>query len=128
LTTYTIIWELMSGYNDMENVKVKAQLPEGVQTTGQISPASSKFLVSESRELEWVVEALPAGNKTLSVAFQVQFVPSVAQKGSLAQIMGQVRAIGEDTFTASQLEASDNSLDTSLPDDPTVSHSGGIVQ
>ncbi len=128
LTTYTVVWELQNTSNDLENVKVRALLPEGVQMTGQIAPASAKLSLSENRELEWDAGSLPASSQALSVVFQVQFVPAVEQKGSLAQIMGQVKATGEDTFTTSILEASDNSLDTSLPDDPTVSHSGGIVQ
>lgn len=128
-TSYTVIWELKNSYNDMDNVKVRAQLGEGVRLIQQnIPPASEMKLNEETRELEWSVPYLPAGTASLKAVFQIQFIPAESQRGSVAQLVGSVMAIGRDTFTGSTLEATDNALDTSLPDDPAHSSFFGIIQ
>ncbi|MDO8473961.1 MAG: hypothetical protein Q7S62_00175 [bacterium] len=131
-TTYTVIWQVKNVYNDAENVTVRATLPQEVSLTGKIFPDNAPLtLDSASREIVWKVGDVPAGTGTFdpitSIAFQVAFLPTASQKGSVAQIIGEARVQGSDVFSEQTLAGSSKPLTTNLPDDPSA-QGKGIVQ
>lgn len=134
-TTYTIIWQAKNFYNDLKNVKVKASLPPEVKLTGKIFPESeiSKFAFdSVSREIVWDIGEMEAGqgvlNEGRNLAFQIALTPENSQRGQTALLISQTKIIGEDTFTQTILEEVASSTDTTLPDDPTINESQGVIQ
>jgi hypothetical protein len=134
-TTYTIMWQVKNYYNEMKNVKVKATLPENVRLTGKIFPEeeADKFTFdSKSRELVWNVGELMVAqgilNPAPNIAFQVSFTPTADQKGQTPEIIGQAKITGEDQWTKETLEAIDSAVDTTLPDDQTITPEMGIVK
>ncbi len=137
-TTYTIIWQAKNYYNDVKNVKVKAVLPSIVELTGKIFPQeeSSKFSFdSESREIVWIVtdsELLEAGAGILdpapNVAFQVSLTPISDQKGETLTVINEAKIEGEDQWTEMVIEGISRAIDTTLPDDSTITAEQGIVQ
>ena len=113
---------------------MKATLPQNVSLTGQILPQneSSNFSFdSASREIVWSVGDILAGTGVtgdpVSLSFQVSLTPSSSQKGSVAQLIGQVQISGENQFTNTTITAQDSGIDSSLPDD-FANSGGGIVQ
>jgi hypothetical protein len=133
-TTYTINWEIKNYFSDAKNVKVKATLPQNVSLTGKIMPPdeSSNFSYdSASREIVWSAGDILAGTGVkgdpVTLSFQVSLTPSSSQKGSVAQLIGQVQISGENQFTNTTIVAQDLGVDTSLPDD-FANSGGGIVQ
>ncbi len=136
-TTYTIIWQAKNYYNDLKNVKVKAILPSSVRLTGKIFPEeeNTKFTYdSQSREIVWTVrdsEVMTAGtgilNPAPNIAFQVALTPFSGQRGQVLPIIKEARISGEDQWTETIVEASASAIDTTLPDDPTVSEEMGRV-
>ena len=134
-TTYTIIWQAKNYYNDVSNAKVRAILPPGVKLTGEIFPEEEKekfSFDSESGEVLWNLGDLEAGiGRTLpnkSLAFQIVFIPSENQKGLVATLINEAQISGEDQFTGTTIRASSSVIDTTLPDDSTISHAQGIVE
>ncbi len=132
-TTYTIMWQVKNFYNNVNSVTVKAKLSKNVRLTGEIFPEDeeSKFTFdSGSREIIWRVGNLKVGegvlNSACNIAFQVAFSPDSSQIGQTPDIIGQAEIIGQDDWTKEILTFSTNSIDTSLPDDPTVEN--GVVQ
>ncbi len=135
LTTYTVLWQLTNSWNDLDNVKVKTKLPQGVSVTGKFFPESAKFTFdSISREVLWNVGNLNAyqgfgSNETpLTLAFQVQFIPESGQKGQTPLLVDQAEVIGQDSFTSEVMDQKFDGVNTTLPDDGTVSSGQGIVQ
>lgn len=133
-TTYTIMWQVKNWYNEMRNVKVKASLPKNVKLTGRIFPEkeAEKFTFdSQSREIIWNIEKLVIGQGILNPApniwFQISFTPDDAQTGQTPEIIGEAKITGEDGWTEMILEATASAIDTTLPDDQTVSPKQGIV-
>ncbi len=133
-TTYTMIWQVKNYSNDVNNAKVKAVIPEGIRLTGKIFPEdqSSKLAFdSQSREIVWAVGDLKAGEGIMTsapnISFQVSFVPSEIQKGKLAQLIGEAKFTGEDTWTKETMETKCPAIDTSLPDDLTVNEKEGTI-
>ena len=134
-TTYTIIWQVKNYYSDVKDVKVKAVLPTQVNLTGKIFPEeeASKFSFdSQSREIVWVVGDLERGKGVLSpgpsIAFQIEFSPEVSQVGRTPEIIGQAKIAGEDSWTEMALQSFASAINTTLPDDPTITEGMGRVQ
>ncbi len=136
-TTYTIVWEAKNYYNKTENVKIRATLPENVELTGKILPEEEvdKFSFDpESREVVWVVteNTMRAGEGVLNdpprVTFQVKLTPTETQRGFSATVIGKVQIKGEDKWTEMRIEAIDEPIDTTLPDDSSISVSEGRVR
>lgn len=120
-TTFTVIWQAKNYYNDVDNVKVKATLPQNVKLTGKIFPEDAKLTFdSQSREIVWDLGKMEAGQGVISpapnIAFQLAFSPSFDQKDEPAQLLSEVKISAEDEWTNIILEAISPALDTSLTD------------
>ena len=130
-TTYTITWQTKNYYNDAENVKVKAILPEKAILTGKIFPEEEKesfSFDSKSREIVWNIGEMEAGENVPNISFQVELTPDSSQKGKIVQIIGSSTIRGEDKWTNQIIEAEAPFVDTSLPDDKSIGTGKGIVQ
>jgi hypothetical protein len=135
-TTYTIMWQVKNFYNDVKNVKVKANLPQNVELTGKIFPETevSKFAFdSQSREIVWEIGDLKisqgiAGTPAPNISFQIKLTPSINQRGQTPEIISQVKIAGQDQWTVAILEATSPAIDTTLPDDGTITSEMGIVK
>lgn len=134
-TTYTVTWLVKNYYNEVKNIKVKATLPQNVKLTSKIFPEaeSEKFTFdSVSREIVWEVGELRVGQGVLNpapnISFQIVFRPDLTQKGKIPEIISEAKISGADQWTGETLEAIAQAVDTTLPDDPTVSEEQGIVQ
>ena len=134
-TAYTIIWQAKNYYNNVDGVKVSAVLPVGVNLTSNIFPEEEKdnfTYDSVSREIVWQVGDLEAGagysSPQKSIAFQVEFKPIENQRGLVATLINKAKISGNDQFTEIGLESTALAVDTTLPDDDTVSEEQGIVE
>ena len=134
-TTYTVNWQIKNYYSLAQDVKVKAILPQGVELTGKIFPGDEavKFAFdSQSREIVWSVGDLDKGSGVFTpaknITFQVSFTPSQFQRGQTPKIINAATITGEDSWTDRVLEANSPAIDTSLPDDESITEEMGIVQ
>lgn len=134
-TTYAIIWQAKNYYSEVKDVKVKATLPKNVKLTGKIFPeeATESFTFdSKSKEIVWSLGDLPIGKGVLSsapnIAFQVAIAPSSSQKDETPEIIGEAIIRGEDSWTEQSLKESSSAINTTLPDDSSVTEEQGIVQ
>lgn len=130
-TTYTVTWQAKNYYNDANNVKVKAILGQEVSLTGRIFPDNSPLTFdSNSKEVVWKLDNLPAGKGILgpgsNVSFQIAFTPNNSQKGRVAELIGKAVIVGEDQFTGQIISGEAKAIDTTLPDDTTVEN--GTIQ
>ena len=134
-TTYTILWQVKNYYSDIKDVKVRAKLPEYVSLTGKIFPEemASRFSFDpNSREIVWSLGDLNRGvgisTPPPTIAFQIALLATESQKGQTPEIIGEVKAFGEDTWTGKILESTFPAITTALPDDPAMKPELGIVE
>ncbi len=134
-TTYTVLWQIKNNWNSLENVKVKTTLPSYLSVTGQFFPDDAKFTFdSKSREVLWNVGAVEAfqgfgsGATPLTLAFQVQLVPTSSQLNRTPIIVEQAEATALDSFTSEIISQTADGKDTRLPDDSATSPAQGVVQ
>ncbi len=135
ITSYTIVWQIRNYYSDVNNVKVKAILPENVELTGEIFPEeeiSTFSFDSESREIVWSVGDVERGvgvskdGKTL--AFQVALIPEELHQSQSPKIISEVKMIGEDSWTESTSETLSPAVYTNTLNDFGISGEMGIVK
>lgn len=118
-TTYTVTWQVKNYYNDIKNMTVRATLGKGVNLTGKIFPEDAKLTFdSGSREVVWRLENLEAGKGILSqgpnATFQIDFTPSLSQKGQTPTLIGKAKITGEDQWTNQILEAESSAVESDI--------------
>ncbi|MDP2735709.1 MAG: hypothetical protein Q8P12_05895 [bacterium] len=132
-TTYTVLWQVQNPYSDVTNVKVRAVLGPGVSLTGNIFPQGASLTFDQaSREVVWDVGEVEAGTGPYitppAVAFQISFVPLSVQRGTAPRLVLEARITADDLFAERSLAGTGAALDTTLPDDASVTQAMGIVQ
>lgn len=129
---YVIVWQVENTCNELKNVKVKSALSENVQPTGKIFPEDAKFTYdSQSKTVMWNIGEVGAWqsfeNIPLILAFQVRLTPDFSQKGKTPLLIKESNILAEDNWTSEILEEKASAVNTTLPDDETVSPGQGIV-
>jgi len=116
-TNYTLSWDLKNYFNDVNNVKVKAKLPNYINLTGKIYPNNCNLTFDNgSKEVVWNVGNVEAGTGVLSdkqkkqCVFQIAVKPN--QNNSSTKIIENILIEGEDQFTGGFIEQ--NSLSLSI--------------
>jgi len=135
-TTYTVMWQARNFYNDVSGVKIKAKLPPNVDLTGNIFPenGSSNFTFdSDSREIVWGAGDLKVsegveGTAAPNLSFQVRLTPYANQVGQTPEIIGEAVISGEDKWTGEIVRGTSPAVNTTLPDDQTITGEQSIVQ
>lgn len=122
-TTYTVLWQLGSGGNDLRDVDVRAVLAGGVEWRGEeVASIGAVSFNTASHEVVWHIPQLAAGTGVLrplaSATFTVALTPAENQLGSVPTVVGDVTASGQDTFTDTTQTASAQGLTTEIRSDP----------
>ncbi|MCD6270526.1 hypothetical protein J7J23_01960 [bacterium] len=130
-TTYTVLWQVKNSYNDLANVKVKGRLPDNVVPSGKLFPKDAKFTYdSGSKEIIWNIGDMPAFQTTstpLTLAFQIKFIPAESQKGTTPDLVEPAKIIAEDKWTSDVIEGDADAVNTTLPDDKSMTRDKGKV-
>ncbi len=132
-TEYTIHWVIRNYGTDVKNVKVSAELPEGVEWTGVMKSnlSSVPLYDEETKVMSWEIDEIAATKGVLSspieTVFQVKATPSEDKVGQFQPLLSQTTLQAKDQFTGLTLNSSDVFLNTSLNDDSTVVISEGLV-
>jgi hypothetical protein len=131
-TTYTIIWSIANSSNDVDDVSVSATLPSYVQWVGQVSPSNESVSFSPvGGQVLWDAGAVPRGTGITGppreVAFQILFVPSISQVGSIPTLINETRLSGDDGFTGVAVSDTEDALTTRLTTDPEFEEGQGRV-
>ncbi len=131
-TEYTIIWTASNMFNDLDNAKVTATLPNFVTWTGVTSPAAEQISFDPtSRQITWNLGTLLATGGSASglrqVDFQIAFTPSNNQAGQNPLLMNDAVLSGTDSFTNQNLSFTSGDTSLSMPTDPAFNNGDDVV-
>ena len=107
--TFAVVWKISNSYNSVNNIKLRAILPEGAIFTGKVWPEENSGLTydSESREILWQAGDAEAGLGILTepklCAFQLSVIPRAEDAGKEVLALGTVQVSGEDQWTKTSL-------------------------
>lgn len=126
-TTYTIMLSAQNTVNSVGGTRVSMNLPSYVTFTGKTQPSDGSVSYNEStREVVWNIGDLPAGAQK-TAAFQISFLPSIAQQGTSPVLVYPQSITGTDRFTETEVGGSAPELDTEATTDPGYSTQFGNV-
>jgi hypothetical protein len=118
--TFAVVWKLSNSYNNVNNVKIRTTLPEGVIFTGKVWPPENSGLTydSQSREILWQAGDLEAGSGILTeskvCAFQLSVIPKAEDAGKDIIVLGTAQVSGEDQWTKTVLYSEMQPLQTKV--------------
>src|SRR3989338_6380739 len=126
-TQYTIVFNAHNGSNELADAAVTAVLPVYVTWTGATTGDTDFAYNTGTREVMWRIGSLAAGGSE-NGAFQVSFLPSVSQVGTVPTVVGTQNFRATDRFTGTVVRAAADALTTHLPKDPNPAAQVGRVE
>lgn len=131
-TTYTIVWTLSNSANNISKAQINSTLPSWIRFVGPISPPLEDLTYNPStKEITWNIGNIPRGTGITgagrTVSFQIAFIPSLSQVGSIPVIINDAILTGHDDFANVNVRVNKTSLRTGLDNDPLFPLSGGVV-
>jgi len=131
-TSYTISWSVSNTANNISKAIIRSTLPSWMRFMGLVSPVDEDLAYSPStREIVWNVGRIPKGagitGAGRSVFFQVAFIPSLSQVGTMPFIINDAFLTGYDDFANVDVRVNKMSLTTQLNSDTIFPPSGGTV-
>jgi hypothetical protein len=131
-TTYTVFWTIGNSFNDITNASVSATLPPYVKWVDVKSPLSEKIFYNPvTNKIIWEPNDIKAGvgfsSSPREVAFQVSFLPSLSQVGSIPKIIENIVFTGQDKFTLKNISITNLDLTTRITTDPLFDFNDEMV-
>jgi len=135
-TTYVIYWQVANLSNDVDEVVVQSYLPPYVHWLGNFSPKDANVKYDQATgKLTWSLGKLaantgiasPASSPAKRLIFQIGLIPAYNQVGRSVDLLKQTTISGKDLFTQALLQNSAASIQSNLPDDPSVGYVKGQV-
>lgn len=126
-TSYTIVWTVRNGSNNISNVSVKTSLPIYANWLSNVSPAGEDIQYDKSgASIVWNAGRVPAGG-TREAAFQISIIPSLTQRNQSPMIIGESILTAIDDFTKTGVDDRRSSVTTNISSDPQFSGNMGVV-
>lgn len=107
--SYTITWKIYNSTNKIQDIKVSAKLPPGVEYTGLFYPDTNYVIYDKNtREISWLIKNIEpyigyrTDPKTLS--FQLEYIPVVSEVNKFKNLLGVKKLVATDTFTGEKIE------------------------
>ena len=126
-TTYTVQWQIQNQGSAVAGGIVSATLPSYVTYTDLTSGRGTFSYNEASRMVSWNTGDLAQGASAQG-AFQISFMPSISQKGSVPSLTGIASFSGYDRFAGVQISVTADPVTTETPRDPGYSPTNGTVQ
>ncbi len=106
--TYTVSWEVKNYYNNLENTKIYASLPQGASLTGKRYPEDEDLIYdSQTGRIIWNLGTLERGSGVSFSApklyFQVEIRPSVVEENMT--LITPVTISGKDIWTKKDIQS-----------------------
>lgn len=117
VTEYTVMLKAENGSNELADAAVGMTLPSYVTWLDVVSGDDTITYNASTREVTWRIGNLNA-NSSKDAAFQVSFLPSVSQVGTVPTLVSGQNLRATDRFTGSVVRAAALPLSTHLSEDP----------
>lgn len=126
-TTYSVIWDVQTQGSAVAGGTVSATLPGYVSYIGATSGRGAFSYDSASHTVSWNVGDL-AQSGSAEGTFQISFLPSTSQKGSVVSFTSPASFSGYDRFAGTQVSAIADPATTETLQDPGYVPADGVVQ
>ena len=129
-TNYWIFINLADFDHDLENVVVTAKLPNNTSLTGKssVSYGEDMSFDASTKTVKWKLGNLASQNDglILGLAFEIKFIPTENQVGSIAPLLTNIKISAFDTISKQIIIKNNSDLTTHLIGD-SLDISDGII-
>lgn len=124
-TKYWVTWDLQNILRNVDQVTVRAALPDGVEWTERmaVTDGEAPTFDATSRTVTWTIGKI---NRAMSASFELALTPSAEQAGSFAPLLGETTARGADDL-GTELAATAPVVTTELVGDERASGKGRVT-
>lgn len=127
-TTYWLILKANNIGNELSNLVFSAQLPKGVELSGEESLFSGKFSYNQdSRRLIWQVDKIKPVGEDYFANFAISVIPTDTQVGKNVVLLKNLHYHADDLWTNTEISENLSDLDSSLPDDRLNRNNGEVI-
>ena len=117
-TTYWLIIKADNLGNELKDLVFSANLPDGVELSGDESLLAGKFSYDKARRrLIWQLDSLAATGGDYIANLGIDFTPTIEQVSRNAVILSNLRYNTVDAWTGTSISGGMHNLDSSLPAD-----------
>jgi hypothetical protein len=119
-TRYWAFWTVGPVESELKDIVVEADLPEGVEATGNVSAPDGGAVEIRGRHVTFMLPRLggESGISETTAGFEIRVTPRASQIGTPILLLGQSVARASDTHETSFIfEARDGTKDSRLPED-----------
>ncbi len=133
-TKYWVFMTIRGTTNDLENLKMDADLGPGVTFTGKqsVSYGESLNYNTTDHSITWTIGSLPPtlapGSQMVSVAFEVAITPTADMIGKTPTLLASPLVSARDTFTGTFVSARGSTITTNLPYDSMAAGLGVVEE
>jgi hypothetical protein len=101
--------------HEIKNIKVTAEVPEGIKWTGDYKvPAGDILYSSSSRTITWTVNRIPVDVNKLVASFDLGYSPEEEDLGTTVKLLEGASLTATDKITKGNISVSTNFLTSDL--------------
>lgn len=128
-TKIWVFWNLTGTTNELSNMKIEADLGQGVTFTGRQSVSAGSAVYSQNGSVIWSVGQIAPTNTgtVIGAAFEVEIAPVTDQIGTSPILIYAPYVSAKDTFTGAVISDAGESVTTNLTADTKALEFGGVV-
>lgn len=131
-TEYQIAWFVTNTMNSVQNVLLKAVLPEAATFVRAGTTAGNSITYdATTREVRWRIDKIDAGVgqslPTLVGTFTVSIAPTASDVGNVLPLLGATSGTAADAFTGASLKLAGDAVTTNLAFDSQAAGKGTVV-
>lgn len=128
-TTYQLDWTLSNALHALDDVRVSAVLPPGVDWTNTFTADLGAVSYDEgTRTIAWTVSGLPASTETVHATFALSVTPDDDDVGAFIKLLSGSAFRGTDTTTGSTIQLTADALTTECAGDAGVEGKGTVEE
>ncbi|MFH1193736.1 MAG: hypothetical protein V1661_01950 [bacterium] len=127
-TTYRVYWKATNSMHELDDLKVSADLPDGVVFSAPSSDAGTIALDGSLKKVVWSLNMLPNTANTITAQFDLSVIPIAGDAGKIIDLLKNIEFSARDKSTGGTIIISGGNETTALPDDPYVTKDGKVTQ
>lgn len=125
-TTYKIYWTLSNSLNELQNIEIKAKLPD-YASLGNKNASAGNIFVNQSNEVVWQISRIPNTIDKSTAELEISITPKQENIDKILTILPEINLQATDTVTNSRIDKNTPGLTTNLEGDP-LAEGKGLVQ
>jgi len=126
-TTYKIFWTLTNSLHEINNIEIKAKLPDYVHFENNQNISTGTLFENQQNEVVWQISSIPTSINQATASFDISITPKNEDVGKILTLLPEITAIATDSQTQGKITISIPGITTNLDNDPLGKGKGLIL-